>query len=256
MESMTKHVGADAQRAAFPVKLDALDSEERSYMALFPYGVPDFLKRIFVPGVFRDFLAAPTWQVQHLWVHNDWALPLGRVLALEETDAGLLFKAQFSDTVLGRDAWQLVQDGALSAVSISWIPIQTERQERGGATFVLQQKAKLLDVSPVNFGGMPGATILRDRMASHFDGDHDPADPKHPTSYGDCCAVGDCAPVASLPYDLPTKVVGALLKSHLEVPSAGASGDPPEGACGCIPAQRRARQQLRLLGLHIREGDR
>jgi HK97 family phage prohead protease len=249
MESVTKHVGADAQRAAFPVKLDALDPEERSYTALFPYNVPDFLKRIFVPGVFRDFLAAPSWQVQHLWVHNDWALPLGPVLGLEETDAGLLFKAQFSDTVLGRDAWQLVQDGALSAVSISWIPVQTERQERGGATFTLQQKAKLLDVSPVNFGGMPGAKILRDRMVGHFDPEALLSD--HPST---CCPHGPCD-TAPLPYDLPIKVVGSLLKSHLEAPDAtGAPSDPLEGACPCTPAQRRARQQLRLLALRTRAG--
>ncbi len=224
------------QRAAFPASFNALNEEERSYTALFPYNKPDFLRRIFIPGVFAAFLAAPEWQVQHLWVHNDWALPLGPVLELEETEDGLLFKAQFSDTVLGRDAWQLVRDGAINAVSIAWAPIQVERQERNGVTFLLQQRAKLYDVSPVNFGGMPGAKILRDRMALHFT---EPGH-AHPSDYVDgmprnpekCCSGDRCHHATPLPYQ-PTDI----------------SQRPLEGA----DAQERARQQLRLLGLHIRE---
>jgi HK97 family phage prohead protease len=249
-----------AERATFPTRLcAALDLEERSYTALFPYNKPDVLRRIFVPGVFADFLAAPLWQVQHLWVHDDWALPLGPVLELTETEEGLLFKAQFSDTVLGRDAWQLVQDGALSAVSISWMPQVVERVERGGVVFMLQQKAQLFDVSPVNFGGMRGAKILRDRMASHF-GEHDTlatVHPESPPNYADCCHDNDCFPVIPLP---PVGDNLALIYDHLDQLAAQATGDgappqPLEGACNCSAAQRRARENLRLLGLRQREGE-
>ncbi len=233
------------ERAAFAVQFNALDPEERSYTALFPYNTPDVMRRIFVAGVFADFLANPTWQVQHLWVHNDFALPLGPVLELRETDAGLLFKAQFSDTVLGRDGWQLVQDKALTAVSISWTPVQQERVERNGVTFMLQQKAKLWDVSPVNFGGMPGATILRDRMASHFNNNHDPADLKYPDDYRKCCDGDDCQSATPLPYDLV---------KLLPPTGDGEQSDPTAGACQGSAAQRRRLQQLRLLALRIRQG--
>jgi HK97 family phage prohead protease len=230
---------ATPQRAAFPASLDALDLEERSYTALFPYNTPDVLRRIFVPGVFADFLANPSWQVQHLWVHNDFALPLGPVLEITETDAGLLFKAQFSDTVLGRDAWQLVVDKALAAVSISWLPQVVEREERNGVTFLLQQKAKLFDVSPVNFGGMPGAKILRDVVA-HFGLD----DAVTHEADVDCCSEDDCISVPKLPYDL-----------HNLPPATGdGAHSDHNGACPCSDATRLARQQLRLLGLRIREG--
>ncbi len=254
MNSVTTDV-KKLERAAYPAKFDALDEEERSYTALFPYGTPDVMRRIFVPGVFADFLARPLWQVQHLWVHNDWALPLGPVLELKETKAGLLFKAQFSDTVLGRDAWQLVQDGALSAVSISWLPQQVERVERNGVVFMLQQKAQLFDVSPVNFGGMRGAKILRDRIALHFDNTHAPLLPKPmaPRAIEDCCSLDDCSPVAALPPLKDTDLQAATNYAQAYATGDGATPRPLEGACNCTPAQRRAREQLRLLGLHSRE---
>lgn len=233
------------QRAAFPVSFNALDEEERSYTALFPYNKPDYLRRIFVPGVFADFLAAPEWQVQHLWVHDDWALPLGPVLALEETEDGLLFKAQFSNTVLGCDAWQLVRDGAINAVSIAWAPTQVERQDRNGVTFLLQQKAKLYDVSPVNFGGMPGAMILRDRMAAHFGDNHIAPDG---VTLDDCCGSDESSDVAPLPY--PAATIQSLTASAAILPS----DDTPRPLEGAAVAQEQARRRLRLLGLHIRSG--
>lgn len=244
MDSMNYKLGnGSADRAAFPVEYSALNLEERSYTALFPYNVPDFLNRVFMPGVFKDFLAKPDWQVQHLWTHNDFALPLGPVLELTETKAGLLFKAQFSDTVLGRDAWQLVQDGALSAISISWIPIQVERQEKNNIVFRLQQKAKLLDVSPVNFGGMPTAKILRDRMAAHFGNHHVAPDG---ITLDDCCGLDDSCDVAPLPYSVDNT------RTQPYTPVTGDGTPRPLEGVALADAQEQACRKLRLLDLHIR----
>ena len=78
------------------------------------------------PGAFSETLKANP-SVPILFSHNV-EKPIGRTTALQETDAGLYFKAILSDTSVGADVQILVADSVLQGVSIGY-STPTEKQK-------------------------------------------------------------------------------------------------------------------------------
>ena len=74
---------------------------------------------VVLPGAFRGSLARRTPRL--LWQH-DISEPIGKVLALDEDDHGLHGDFLLSRTTRGHDAYQLLKDGAIDAMSIGYIP--------------------------------------------------------------------------------------------------------------------------------------
>lgn len=66
-----------------------------------------------------------------LWQH-DSAKPIGVYESMVEDDNGLFVKGRLSDTQLGREAYALLQDGALSGLSIGFLTKKSEFDDETG----------------------------------------------------------------------------------------------------------------------------
>ena len=62
------------------------------------------------------------WEPQLWWRHIE---PIGVITSAEDTDTGWAITATISDTTQGRDAAALLRDGAVSSLSIGFIPVET-----------------------------------------------------------------------------------------------------------------------------------
>lgn len=162
----------ELSRSALRVNLDVLpqrdDASLPAVRVTFPYNTPDFCNRVFELGAFADYIAAwesgaARYSVRHLWVHDDWSVPLGPVRSLAETKSGLDFVAEFDPAISqAGEVLAAIRNGSLDSYSISWTAAEVEtldkyKGERGD--FYIQRKCTLYDVAPVNFAGMPNAKI-------------------------------------------------------------------------------------------------
>lgn len=80
---------------------------------------------------------------------------IGRALDLEDRDDGVFARLQISDTALGRDVLTLLRDGALTEMSIEFIPqprYMKVDKAGDGSTKIRHDRATLLGVSPVSHG--------------------------------------------------------------------------------------------------------
>lgn len=86
--------------------------------------------------------------VKLFWQHRE---PIGAVTACRDTPKGLEIEAKISNTTAGRDAWELVKDGAISQFSIGFR--QQDYQDRETETGILrtQTALDLMEVSLVPF---------------------------------------------------------------------------------------------------------
>lgn len=111
----------------------------------------------FIRGAFPGALERPQ-DVKLLAGHDHHGLPLGRATAMEDTAAGLRATFVVSQTRAGDEALTLVRDGALSAVSVGFVP---DRDRWNPArTAVTRARAHLLEVSLVAVGAYPAAKVL------------------------------------------------------------------------------------------------
>lgn len=100
---------------------------------------------VVVKGAFTHSLAHRV--PKFLWQH-DTAEPIGRVLKLTEDEHGLFGDFLISRTTRGRDAYELLKDGALDSMSIGYIPEEQDFDEKTG---VRELKAvDLLEISLVS----------------------------------------------------------------------------------------------------------
>jgi HK97 family phage prohead protease len=136
---------------------------------VFPYNTPDQFNRVFEQGCFADYireweLGRARFMVKHLWSHDEMSVPLGPVVSLADTSAGLDFVAAFDpDIDEAMEVYSAIDNGSLESYSISWEPdvIEVADNYNGNDGFYYIQRhcSALYDVSPVNFAGMPNAYI-------------------------------------------------------------------------------------------------
>lgn len=98
------------------------------------------------------------------WQHRE---VIGRAIAGKDTDAGFEVTGKISDTVLGRDAWTLLEDEAVDSLSIGFQPIdyRTEKDDDGNVT-VIHTKVRAREFSLVNDPAYKQAKVSAIRSAA------------------------------------------------------------------------------------------
>ncbi len=111
----------------------------------------------FVFGAFARSIEQRGHKVKLLVNHDSHGrLPIGRAIALRETQAGLEGSFHVSDTRDGNEALALVKDGVVDSFSIGFAPI---RERRGDDGAVERIEATLHEVSLVGFPAYAGALV-------------------------------------------------------------------------------------------------
>lgn len=115
----------------------------------------------------RGAVGTPT-DVKLFTEHKD---PIGKVVSVRDTDAGVEVTARISSTPKGNEVYTLLQDGVLNRMSVGFVP-KSHRME--GDVFV-RQEVELKEVSVVAFPAYDGATISEVRHDAEDNTDVDNA---------------------------------------------------------------------------------
>lgn len=86
--------------------------------------------------------------VKLFWQHRE---PIGAVTKCRETPKGLVIDAKISNTTAGRDAYELVKDGAISQFSIGFRERDYKDEKTGDGVLRTQTGLDLMEVSLVPF---------------------------------------------------------------------------------------------------------
>jgi HK97 family phage prohead protease len=144
----------------FPFQLKALSDAGTfsGYGSVF--GVIDTYNEIVAPGAFSESLAdqkAKGRLPAMLWQHRS-AEPLGIYTAMAEDDLGLKVEGQIAmSTVRGAEAHSLLKMGALSGLSIGYMPREDSYDKVTGITTL--KKVDLWEVSLVTFPANDAARV-------------------------------------------------------------------------------------------------
>ena len=121
------------------------------------FGNVDMGQDVVMPGAFKSTLASGR-KVRFLHSH-DPRMVLGVPLALKEDDGGLYGEFKISQTKLGEDTRQLLQDGALDSFSIGYIAKDYEYEGKGDERVRQLKEVDLLEVSVVAIPMNPAAVV-------------------------------------------------------------------------------------------------
>lgn len=115
--------------------------------------VQDLPPFTFAPGATSKTLAEnPSFQLH--WQHKEASsMPLG-VVNFTATDDKLLYEAKFSKTRASDEVLELINDGALTDVSVGFVPLQKRNKPQLSFTEI-----KLLELSVVDKGALHDAKI-------------------------------------------------------------------------------------------------
>lgn len=114
-------------------------------------------KERFIPGAFARTIRERAGKVKLTAQHDNLSLPVGRATSLKETRAGLLATFRVSSTPRGDELLELVRDGTVSDLSITFAPVES-RIARDGV--VERTEVKLLAVGAVSHGAYESARVL------------------------------------------------------------------------------------------------
>lgn len=95
--------------------------------------------------------------------HRSGGMPVGRVIASRDTDAGLEVRVQISKTSKGDEVYQLARDGVLKKFSIGFEPIS--HREEDGVVVRTASRAKEVSITP--FPAYASASITQVREEDH-----------------------------------------------------------------------------------------
>lgn len=120
------------------------------------WGVENQNGVIFERGAFEGWLAGN--RPAFLWQHDERE-PIGVVTAASETDSGLAFSAQLNLGVArGQEAYALLQQGALTGVSMGVLPTESTPDESGA---IRVSAGELWELSLVTFPAEPNARVTQ-----------------------------------------------------------------------------------------------
>lgn len=116
------------------------------------FGVKDSYSEVVAPGAFAASLkqhkADGTYPAL-LWQH-DPSKPIGVYTSMREDEKGLLVKGKLAlDTQLGKEAYSLLKMGGLNGLSIGFMPVKSEVDEKTGVRSLTE--IDLWEVSLVTF---------------------------------------------------------------------------------------------------------
>ena len=129
---------------------------------------------VFRMGAFADTIRERGDRVKFLANHDRQTMPLGKATMLREDPAGLVGEFEVARTEAGEEVLELVRMGALDALSIGFVPVESVGRE-GRDPVVERTAVKLLEVSAVAFPAYEGALIAGVRHED-FDGPDQPED--------------------------------------------------------------------------------
>jgi HK97 family phage prohead protease len=142
-------------------KQQLLDGEFRGIAAATEVEfVSGFMPTIIKKGAFEETIVKDRDRIKILWQH-DPDEPIGKPTLLRETDEGLEFIAELSDTQRANEALELMRDGVINEVSIGWSPVAFSYEENEDTEELTRivNSLKLWEISPVSWGANPGAKI-------------------------------------------------------------------------------------------------
>lgn len=134
------------------------------------FGNKDSDGDIIEKGAYKKTLNENKERIKFLWQHK-MDSPLGKVQEIYEDEKGLVFEAKISDTTLGRDAKELIADGAINEFSVGFLPIkyETRRDKSGNYEGIDIKEVKLFEFSLVSLAANDQAVMT----------DYKSADEKH-----------------------------------------------------------------------------
>ena len=145
-----------------PITLELRADGRTIVGTIVPYGTEARIgsyTETFAPGAFAD---ADPAQIPLTTVHDRESLPIGRAIALTDTEAGLQAELRVSETRLGDEALTLIRDGAATGLSVGFIPVEDRWDQ--ARTAVRRIKAKLVEISLVAFPAYKDARIMAVRQ--------------------------------------------------------------------------------------------
>lgn len=142
------------------VKLHEEDGERRFEGYASTFGNEDRHGDIVVPGAFRKSLDGHTREgtMPAMLLHHDMKRPIGKWTHMHEDTKGLKVEGTLTKGVRDADeAYALLQDGAISSMSIGYIPVKEDYDKKTGAN--LLQEVQLHEVSLVTIPANQAASI-------------------------------------------------------------------------------------------------
>ncbi len=143
----------------------SVDPEKKAVKALVSTFDWDRTNERFAPGAWdlTNFKKNPVV----LWGHDNTKPPIGKAVAIEETEAGLVAETVFDDqSEYAMNMFSLYERGFLNAFSVGFLPKPdngfTMEEREGGRKGVVYTDIELLEYSAVSIPANPGAIVTRD----------------------------------------------------------------------------------------------
>ena len=151
------------ERKSFSLEVKEVDSQGVFSGTANVYGVKDLAGDIVLPGTFAESIAAKS----RLPLLHEHEYAIG-VVDVAETPAGIECIGQLAlETSLGRDAYTLMKMGAISGLSIGFLPLEWKWE---GDTRIIS-KGTLLEVSAVAVPANQLARVAEVKAADQIEKD-------------------------------------------------------------------------------------
>ncbi len=122
-----------------------------------PHGRMETYTERFQRGAFaRTIKERGAARVKVLSAHDHARLPLGRAHLLREDSDGLHCELKISATAAGDEILTLIEDGAVDALSVGFVPVAEDRSRDG---VVIRTEVALREISVCSFGAYETALI-------------------------------------------------------------------------------------------------
>lgn len=149
------------ERLVVPFEVKALDDGDgRSFSGYGSvFGVLDSYADIVAHGAFKRSLkdAKSAGRMPALLWQHDASAPIGVYESMREDDHGLFVEGRLSDTQLGREAYTLLKDGALSGLSIGFVTRKSKVDNESGVRTLTD--IQLWETSLVTFPANDAARV-------------------------------------------------------------------------------------------------
>jgi hypothetical protein len=140
-----------------------------------PYRVTDdngrtFYNEVWRAGVFAKSIAQRAGKIPLLVLHQGRRLPIGATIGIDDSSTDFVFRAKVSRTRDGDEALELVQDGALTGVSVG-ARILNHRKIGERAIERIEAALNEISLAPSSFTQMPDGLVLAVRALVDTEGE-------------------------------------------------------------------------------------
>ena len=158
MRRMTKNTmknELNTKNFSFAVKEISEEGKFSGYASGF--NVVDYNDDVVLRGAFQKTIENK-WP-KLLWQHNSDE-PVGIFTSIKEDETGLFVTGQlFLSIQRAKEAYELLKGGAISGLSIGYLPVKWEYEERNNDIVLLLKEIDLWEISLVTFPANPLANV-------------------------------------------------------------------------------------------------